>query len=756
MPYKIYFPLFDHIEGRSNEVRITHEGLRAHPQVILVDHADAADYLIFCQNHLVHRNPYHKEFEGIKNRYKDKSIMLDYDDNPHAVYDADDFRWKLYFKRSCVDRSNQRPMDYGNLPILPTAYCVPDDMVEPPVGHDEDNRSIAFSCLFDDSIFEAPWFRSARGVLLEFAKRLARELPFCIQIGTVSECGPVGRSHIDIRYKKCLYNSRIVLHANPDPWEGDARTWEAVSSGALVFVDRMYAPIKNPLIDKEHIIFYDLTDDGMKILEQQIHYYLEREEERKRIGMNGREFVLAHHRSVDRISELISELERDDRRVTNSASTPVKHCRTRTNKEDCRRQQSPVETDIIVSIATGYTEVDQYRQFISTLRRTGATCPVFLGISEGPEYEEVKRYLLDNAVNYFLVPAISPPHKVINGYRFEQHRQWLSGIDFRYALTMDFRDAYFQRDPFENIEETMRDCDLYLMSEFQLLTIGNHPNGVNYRWVAEAFGEPAADSIADEVILNCGAILGRKSAIMRLLNEYAWAASRQNYEFVDQGILNYLAHTGRLSHCGRIKITRAGKSLVTNCGFTEIDLLRHTRLITREEEEAIAFIPRDSNGRLKAYRNSDGWILNDDGSISHAVHQYDRFGQEVADFVSQLSDYQYPDSVFVSDGNHRYRGEKFLLSSQREVDPAAIERLIARIRELPVEKKPLLVIDRHFKHGFVFAYGILHNELLFETEEFRTEFFDETASEEKCEVFCQKWGYSPVFVNEEEVFPSTK
>ena len=60
--------------------------------------------------------------------------------------------------------------------------------------------------------------------------------------------------------------------------------------------------------------------------------------------------------------------------------------------------------DVIVTIATGYQDVDQYRQFVSTLRRTGATCPVLIGISDGPEYELVKRYLLKNAVNYFIVP----------------------------------------------------------------------------------------------------------------------------------------------------------------------------------------------------------------------------------------------------------------------------------------------------------------------------------------------------------------
>ena len=75
-------------------------------------------------------------------------------------------------------------------------------------------------------------------------------------------------------------------------------------------------------------------------------------------------------------------------------------------------------------------------------------------------------------MNFFPVPPITPAHKIVNGYRFEQYRQWLEGIPFRYALLVDFRDAYFQRDPFVHAEDFMHDCDLYLMSEFKFLTVG--------------------------------------------------------------------------------------------------------------------------------------------------------------------------------------------------------------------------------------------------------------------------------------------
>ena len=730
--YRIHFPLFDHAESASNEMRLTHEGLAAHPQVTLVDRPESADHVILCQNHLVDHCPFHTQFRPLKDRYKEKTILLDYDDDPRRIFDAGDFRWRLYFKRSCVDRQSGRVMDYDGLPILPTAYCVVNDMCERPAGCG-DARSIDVSCLFDDYVTESPTFRLARGRLLKLARRLSADGGLAMQIGTVSAGGSAGRSGIDPRYKRCLYDSRIILHANPDPWEGDARTWEALASGALVFVDRMHAPIGNPPIDGQHLVFYDPTDEGLAELERRVARFLGNEGERERIGTQGREFVLQHHRSINRVDAIIRELER-------------------TPPQTARATVVPRDIDIVVSIATGYKDVGQYRQFISTLRRTGATCPVLLGISDGPEYEPVKRYLLDNSVNYFAVLPITPGNKVVNGYRFEQYRQWLRDLDFRYALMMDFRDAYFQRDPFADVDRFMRDCDLYLMSEFGFLTVGNQPNGMNYAWVAEPFGMAAADAIADKVILSSGAIMGRKSAVMGLLDAIAEVTARQDFEFADQGTLNYLTHSGRLDHCGRIKISRAGMSIVNNCGFSEIDLPQAKRPITAEERARIPFIPRDARGRLGLYRDHDGWVLDDDGNISHAVRQYDRFLPEMGEFVAGLSRHECPDHVFVNGGNRPYRGEKFTLSSREGLQPDAVSRLIARIRSLSVDRKPLLVVDTRFKRGFVFAYGILNIELVFEPQAYRQQFFAPSYDAQKCERFCRKWGYEPVFVQESEIF----
>ena len=269
-------------------------------------------------------------------------------------------------------------------------------MVDPPDGY-TGTRQIAVSRPFDDAVIDSPVFGRVRGRLLRFAKRLARDHAFPMQIGPVSECGPVGRSSLDPKYKTCLFDSKIVLHANPDWWEGDSRLWEAIASGALVFVDRMRQPIPHPLVDGVHVIFYDLTDAGMEELERRILYYLSHDEERERIGRQGREFALAQHRPINRIKQIIEELERRKANTGPTSKDASELSVVATGSIDpahevvggsARDQADGMAhlPDIIVTIATGYTQVEQYRQFISTLRRTGATCPVFIGITEGPEY----------------------------------------------------------------------------------------------------------------------------------------------------------------------------------------------------------------------------------------------------------------------------------------------------------------------------------------------------------------------------------
>ena len=76
-----------------------------------------------------------------------------------------------------------------------------------------------------------------------------------------------------------------------------------------MFVDKMLTPVIDPLIDYEHLIYFDLSDSGLESLYSQILYYLEHEEERLRIGLSGYNFVKNHHMSVNRIQQVVNRIQ---------------------------------------------------------------------------------------------------------------------------------------------------------------------------------------------------------------------------------------------------------------------------------------------------------------------------------------------------------------------------------------------------------------------------------------------------------------
>jgi hypothetical protein len=122
------------------------------------------------------------------------------------------------------------------------------------------------------------------------------------------------------------------------------------------------------------------------------------------------------------------------------------------------------------------------------------------------------------------------------------------------------------------------------------------------------------------------------------------------------------------------------------------------------------------------------------------------------EFVSALSTYRHPDHVFVNSGTRPYRAERYTLSSREGLTPDAVQLLVEAIERLPLDTQPQLLVDASFKRGFVFAYGILNNELLFESEYFRRHFFEPAEDSSKCDRFCEKWGYTAFFVDEGAIF----
>lgn len=104
-----------------------------------------------------------------------------------------------------------------------------------------------------------------------------------IKLGLSGKDGEEGRKTVQKEYVELLSKSKIVVHCSPDGWEGDYRTMEAISSGALVLTNKLINP--HPWFeDKKNIVYYNSISHMFRL----INYYLLNENKAKEIVNNYR------------------------------------------------------------------------------------------------------------------------------------------------------------------------------------------------------------------------------------------------------------------------------------------------------------------------------------------------------------------------------------------------------------------------------------------------------------------------------------
>lgn len=201
----------------------------------------------------------------------------------------------LYFKRSCVNKESYSLINY-DIPIRPFPLYVKKCYLDYITANDTtENRSIDVCCTHEDvkkrGIYNWNVYRGNLVNSLENFAACHSDIVCHIKY----DCPNVGdaRSGINISYFKTMCNSKIVVTCNPDNYEGDYRLWEALSSGALVFCDKLVTPIKQPLIDRTHIVYYDRNN--FSELNHLIQYYLENDLERMKIAECGYEYAINNH-----------------------------------------------------------------------------------------------------------------------------------------------------------------------------------------------------------------------------------------------------------------------------------------------------------------------------------------------------------------------------------------------------------------------------------------------------------------------------
>jgi len=269
---------------------IVYNGLLANKNVVISKDIELCDYIFCCGL---------RDFKRAKN-YKDeyfkKLIIIDYMDKTDMQFNKPCLK---YFKRSVVNKKNMKFIKY-NREIIPISHCLKTGALEFKNVHKYD-RDIDISVFFST---KPDPYSIIRVEVAKFIKDNFSD--YNISVGVIGKKGNEGRNSIQKAYHEKMFHSKIVVTCNPDNWEGDYRTWEALSSGALVFVDNMKTPIINPLIDKKHVIFYNKKN--LLELKEKILFYLKNPKLIKKIAKEGNNYALKFHKPSDRIDEILSYL----------------------------------------------------------------------------------------------------------------------------------------------------------------------------------------------------------------------------------------------------------------------------------------------------------------------------------------------------------------------------------------------------------------------------------------------------------------
>lgn len=318
--YKIHLCSMGKGTGQYNEI---YNGLKQNKEVIITENINDADFIIYnsCDKNFenfmkIKPNKFRKfdykcqKYQDYINIYKnynhpEKEIILDWTDFSHHKLCASKELFKnvfLYFKRMCVERKKNISKKFITYErnVIPLPFAIRQDTINYINSiKNKFNREFDVSCLFGKGN------RGMRRDIFKFFKNTELSKKYKIFVGTIKKSKKFYHQ-VNNGYINQLLKSKIIVTSNPKNHEGDYRLFEALASGALVFSDQMLTPVKNPLIDKKHIIYYK----NIKQLHQLLIYYLNNTKEREEISKNGYQYSMKYHTFVYRTTEIIDEIKK--------------------------------------------------------------------------------------------------------------------------------------------------------------------------------------------------------------------------------------------------------------------------------------------------------------------------------------------------------------------------------------------------------------------------------------------------------------
>jgi len=215
--------------------------------------------------------------------FKKPNVPLVFCDHEDSIVVREDiiseFKPDFIFKRELVKEDNR----IHPLPFSSTCWHFQEDIKE---------KTIDVFCCFG---FTHEIRRKIRN-LLQTDERLKKYNV----IANVNDCGDKMFGYKG--YLEMLSSAKINIVARGHGMDS-VRRFESVTFSGLVLADKLPLITPNDYENQKHIVYYknDLSD-----LVEKIVYYLEHEEERKKIGEAGREHTFKYHTSIRRAEYFLS------------------------------------------------------------------------------------------------------------------------------------------------------------------------------------------------------------------------------------------------------------------------------------------------------------------------------------------------------------------------------------------------------------------------------------------------------------------
>ena len=312
--------------------------------------------------------------------------------------------------------------------------------------------------------------------------------------------------------------------------------------------------------------------------------------------------------------------------------------------------------DVVMALGFGYSQ-REFARFVSTLRATGYPGDIALAAGPPEKFQRgVEDYLRGERVlaYQFTYSCVKKQKRrllmtpagctLTNWYpdgdargprplaisRYEMYRTWLSFYDdSSWGFIFDFRDTFFQLDPFTLVDRSAGAPNLHLFAENrQVKTVGKCI--FNSGWL-RCWGKDVPKRFSNNSVVCSGSTMGSAPALRQYTERMIAEMDKMKCHMTpartesDQGYHNYLYDTGELAKLPGVSVTHheQGYGLVNTIGA-----MNGFRVPAHMKG------PLDTHWKIK---DKDGYILDYDGQKSAVVHQWDRFHKECVQHIDRLA-----------------------------------------------------------------------------------------------------------------------